>query len=366
MTTTKTKVMNGRDSVKVAVVQKSPKFLDRNASIDRAVAAILEAGAAGAELIAFPEVWLAGYPFWTEGWDTQVGQFVGARQIFHDAAILVPSADTHRLGAAARQANAHVVIGVNEIDPRPGCQTIYNTMLFFNRDGTLMGRHRKLMPTYTERMYWGHGDASDLLTFDTDIGRISGLVCGENLMSLVRSAIMGKGADFHVAIFPGSFKLTGPRLQEPTTTGDFWGYHAARAHALEAGAFVLLASGLQDPADIDPSFPFHNAMNIDWANGGSAVFSPLTTPLVGPVFDTQTILYADCPAVMIKATKAIVDSLGHYSRPDILRLQIRDGAGGWSTVPPMSREDFTQAADANEVSVDAVAEAAAAGGLPVS
>jgi predicted amidohydrolase len=357
--------MNGRDSVKVAVVQKSPKFLNRDVSIDRAVAAILEAGAAGAELIAFPEVWLAGYPFWTEGWDTQASQFVAAQTIFHDAAILVPSDDTDRIGEAARRANANVVMGVNEIDPRPGCQTIYNTILFFNRHGKLMGRHRKLMPTFMERMYWGRGDASDLATFDTDIGRISGLVCGENLMSLVRSAIIGKGADFHVACFPGSFSLEGPRLQEPTAAGNFWGYHAARAHALEAGAFTLLASGIQDPADIDPSFPFHGNMNIDWANGGSAIIAPLSLDLAPPVFNTQTIIYADCPAVMIKAVKAIVDSLGHYSRPDILRLQIRDGGGGWSTVPPMSREDFTRAADAHEVSVDAVAEAAAAGGLPV-
>src|SRR5690606_5773128 len=132
----------------------------------------------------------------------------------------------------------------NELDPRPGVETIYNTLLFIGRDGRLLGRHRKLMPTFTERMFWGSGDGRDLVVFDTDLGRIGGLICGENLMTSARAAMIAQGEHIHVAVFPGSFQLhTGPRLQEPDSTGNFWGHFTTRSHAMEAGAFVLCACG---------------------------------------------------------------------------------------------------------------------------
>src|ERR1700685_3587594 len=155
-------VLGGRDKVKVAIVQKAPVFMDREASVTLAEKLIAEAADGGTDLIVFPEVWLAGYPYWTEGWDSPLQKWVAGRIIFRDAAILAPSEDTERLGAAARKAGAYVVMGCNEIDERPEVSTIYNTLLFFDRDGSLMGRHRKTMPTFTERMFWGLGDASDL------------------------------------------------------------------------------------------------------------------------------------------------------------------------------------------------------------
>jgi predicted amidohydrolase len=200
------------------------------------------------------------------------------------------------------------------------------------------------MPTFMERQFWGMGDADDIVVVDTDIGRISGLICGEHLMTPLRAALIAKGADIHVSVFPGSFSLTqGPRLQEAATaeTNDFWGYYTARSHALEGGCFVLLAVGIQDPADIDPSFPYAGNMNIEWANGGSAIISPLAVPL--PDCDRtfgQTILYGVLPAAYIKATKSIVDTVGHYSRPDILRIQINDEKKGWTTVPADPVEVF--------------------------
>ena len=167
-------VLGGREAVKVAIVQKAPRFLDKEASLTRAETYIAEAAAGGAELIVFPEVWLAGYPYWTEGWDSSLQPWVGGRVAFRDAAVLAPSEDTERLGAAASRANAYVVMGCNEIDPRPEVSTIYNSLLFFDPAGRLMGRHRKTMPTFSERMFWGQGDAADLQVFDTDIGRIGG------------------------------------------------------------------------------------------------------------------------------------------------------------------------------------------------
>ena len=358
-------VLGGRESVKVAIAQVAPVFMDREKSIDKACQVIKEAAAGGAELIVFPEVWLAGYPYWTEGWDSPVGGWIEGRVRWRDAAVLAPSEDTEKLGRAARAANAYVVMGCNELDPRPEVSTVYNTLLYFGRDGSLMGRHRKLMPTFTERMFWGMGDASDLVVFDTDIGRIGGLICGEHVMTLVRAAMIAQGEDFHIAVFPGSFALhTGPQLEEPDKDGFFWGHAAVRHHAFESGSFTISACGYLDDASVPDGFTYKGKMNIGYAHGGSSVIAPLGIPLVPPTFGSQ-IIYAECQAWMIKAIKAIVDTMGHYARPDVLRLMVR-GEAGWRRAGPMpvaaaemlSRDRLKRAADEREVDVDVVEEAA--------
>ncbi len=322
-------VLGGREAVKVAIVQKASRFLDKVASLERAEAYIAEAAALGAELIVFPEVWLAGYPYWTEGWDSSLQSWVGGRVAFRDAAVLAPSEDTERLGAAARRAKAYVVMGCNEIDPRPEVSTIYNTLLFFDPEGRLIGRHRKTMPTFTERLFWGQGDAGDLRVFDTAIGRLGGLICGEHVMTLMRAAMIGLGEDIHIAVFPGAFALhTGPELEEwDADHSSFWGHFSVRAHAMEAGAFVLSACGIIDEKDIPDDFPHKGKMNIRYARGGSSIIAPLGIPLAGPVEGPQ-IVHAELQAWMIKAVKAIVDTAGHYSRPDVVRLIVNDYAPG--------------------------------------
>lgn len=329
MAVTKKSVLGGHESVKVAIVQKAPRFLDREASLERAEAFIAEAAATGASLIVFPEVWLAGYPYWTEGWDSSLQAWVGGRVAFRDAAVLAPSHDTERLGAAARRANAYVVMGCNEIDPRPEVSTIYNTLLFFSPEGRLMGRHRKTMPTFSERLFWGQGDAGDLCVFDTEIGRIGGLICGEHLMTLMRAAMIGLGEEIHVAVFPGAFSLhTGPQLEEwDANHSSFWGHFSVRAHAMEAGAFVLSACGIIDESDIPDDFPHKAKMNIRYARGGSSIIAPLGIPLAGPAEGPQ-IVQAELQAWMIKAVKAIVDTAGHYARPDVVRLVVNDQSPG--------------------------------------
>jgi len=350
-------VLGGRDAVKVAIVQKAPRFLDKEASLARAETYIAEAAAGGAELIVFPEVWLAGYPYWTEGWDSSLQTWAGGRIAFRDAAVLAPSEDTERLGAAARRAGSYVVMGCNEIDPRPEVSTIYNTLLFFDRDGRLMGRHRKTMPTFTERMFWGQGDAADLQVFDTDIGRLGGLICGEHLMTLVRAAMIGLGEEIHVAVFPGAFALhTGPSLEEwDADHRSFWGHASVRAHALEAGAFVLSACGITDESDIPDTFPHKGKMNIRYARGGSSIIAPLGIPLAGPVEGPQ-IVYGNLEAWMIKAWKSIIDTAGHYSRPDIVRLVVNSQSPSRESVVSyrsffenVSPQVLADAADAREV-----------------
>jgi len=323
MSKTRKPVLGGYEKVKVAIAQISSAFLDRDASIARAVVAIGEAARNGAQLVVFSEVWLAGYPFWSEGWDSNLPQWVQGRVAFRDAAILVPSEDTERLGAAARQHGVYVVMGCNEIDGRAESGTIYNSLLFFGPDGGLIGRHRKLMPTFCERQFWGQGDGSDIRVFDTDIGRIGGLICGEHVMTLARAAMIAEGEEIHIAVFPGAFALhTGPRLEELDTSGAFWGHSSVRAHAFEAGAFVLSACGIQDPKDISDEFPHKKTMNISYAQGGSSIIAPLGIPLVEPTFGGK-ILYAELEAWMPKAMSAFIDTVGHYCRPDVFKLLIR-------------------------------------------
>jgi len=343
-------VLGGNDSIKVAIAQISPLWLDREASVVRACAAIAEAAANKAQLIAFPEVWLAGYPYWDESWASDLRDWASARTRFLDAAITVPGEEVERLSQAASAADAYLVMGCNELDSRPGVQTVYNTLLFFGPDGALIGRHRKLIPTHNERMFWGQGGAEDLIVLDTDIGRLGGLICGENLQPLIRAALIQQGEEIHVAAWPGAFDLKkGPRLQEPEDEkpggGDFIGHPLCRAHALEAGAFVVSASGWLDPADVPADFPYKNRMNIEWSGGGSSIIGPLGVPLVGPVYGSQ-ILYAECHAWMIKASKSIVDTIGHYSRPEVLRLQLQR-EGLWGTVSPEPVPELAPVAEGN-------------------
>jgi len=360
------KVLGGHESVRVCIAQVSPVFMDLDASVDRACAAIAEAALNRAQLIVFPEVWLAGYPYWTEGWDSDIQLWAGARKRFYDAALLAPGEQTERIGEALRRANMYCVLGCNEMDPRPGVNTIYNTLLYFSRDGSLMGRHRKLMPTFVERMFWGAGDASDLVVYDTDIGRIGGLICGENAMTPLRAAMIGMGEDFHIAAYPGAFSIhAGPRLQEFNNSGDFWGHFVTRAHAFEAGCHVLCACGYLDPKDVPADFPYKERMHIDWSRGGSQVVGPVGVPLVAPV-EGNRMVYADCEAVHVKVFKAICDSLGHYSRPDAVQVLLRR-KGGWSPVqspylsgpePLINDDELARAADTHDVDVDLVREAA--------
>jgi nitrilase len=364
MTTNTRKVLGGRDVVRICIAQISAAYLDREASVRRAVAAIREAAAGGADLVVFPEAWLAGYPYWTEGWDSGLQAWAGGRLRFVDQAVEVPSEATAAIARAARESNVLVVLGCNEMDPRPGVGTIYNSLLLFGRDGTLLGRHRKLMPTFTERMFWGHGHADDVAVFETDIGRIGMLICGENLMTPLRAAMAAQGEDIHIAVFPGAFALhTGPRLEEWNISGDFWGHFVTRAHSFEAGCFTVCACNYLDPADVPADFPYRDRMNIDYARGGSQLVNPLGVPVTGPV-EGAKLIHAECHAWMIKAVKCIVDTLGHYARPDVVRVQL-NSPDGWRDVgtayasgalPPVAHDDLSRAADAAGIEPQQMAE----------
>jgi predicted amidohydrolase len=343
--------------VKVAVVQTAPIFLDKEATIDLACKKVAEAADNGAELIVFPEAWISGYPYWGEGWESKLEDFSQVRVQFYDNSIIIPSQDTDRLCAAARDANAHVVIGCNEMDARPGVHTIYNTLLFIERSGKILGRHRKVMPTFVERAFWGNGDGSTLVSYETDIGRIGGLICGEHMMTLVRARMILQGEDFHIGVFPGAFALhTGPKLEEADLEGDsFWGHTLTKAHALESGSFVLSSCGYITENDLPEDFPMLETINVDYAHGGSSILSPLGVPLVPPT-SGDTIIYASCQADMIKVWNAVIDTVGHYARPDILSLDYH--ADPYQQIVEIyessKRNDIDRIAEKNEVSVEDV------------
>ncbi len=328
------KVLGGREKVKVAVVQASPVFMDKERTIEKACSLIKDAGSNGAELVAFSEAFIPGYPaYYTMGYETPPQEWTDFMIALQDNSLQIPSEDTAILGEAAKEAGAYVVIGCNELDDRPGSRTVYNCLLFIDKNGEVMGRHRKIMPTYTERIYWGQGDASDIKVFDTDIGRIGGLICWENHMTLVRAAMIHRGEEFHIAVWPGNWKRGEQKLLEADTSpgGINCNIQALiKVHAFEAGAFVLSGCGYLDSDDFPEKW--HGIrdgghINYDWARGGSSIVNPAGRYLAEPNFEKDAILYAECYANQIKAVKAVFDSLGHYSRWDVAQLAIRKE--GW-------------------------------------
>jgi len=325
------KVLGGREKVRVAVAQMAAVFLDKARTVDKACQAILEAGRQGAELITFPEAFVPGYPaVYTGGWESDPKEWSPYMLALQDNALVVGDRETQLLAEACRQARVYAVIGCNELDDRVGSRTLFNSLFFFGRDGELLGRHRKLMPTYTERTYWGWGDASDLFVLDTDIGRIGGLICGENLMVLVKAAMMHRGEEFHIAVWPGAWSGHGhSHIMEPETDphkGSCLIYPLIRSYAIEAQCFVLSASGLLRDGDIPErwqSLKKSPHMNYSWAVGGSAVVNPYGRFIADPTLGEETILYADCHASQIKLSKALFDVLGHYARWDVAQLLVR-------------------------------------------
>lgn len=296
---------------KAAAVMASPVFLDREATTEKACRLIAEAAGQGASLVVFPEAFVPGYPYWiwlmtpTQG----APHFV---ELFKNA-VEIGGPTTRKLGQAARAANAHVVIGINE---REG-GTLYNTLLYLDNRGEVLGRHRKLQPTHVERTVWGRGDGSDLKVFDTGIGKLSGLICWEHTMDLTRYALTAMGEQVHVAAWPGVSGLThNPHSRFFDAVTDA----AARHHALAGQTFVI---NVQSPigADTLERLGLQDRPDMVRCGGGwSAIIGPDGQILSGPLTDKEGILVAEIDLEQIILVKYACDSAGHYARPDVLRL----------------------------------------------
>ena len=298
---------------KAAVVQAAPVFLRKAATIDKACSLISEAGRNGAELIVFPETYIPTYPYWTPEGHGLFGKWIYSWRELLKNSVEIPSKDTDLLCQAAQKANAYVVMGLNERDTLSQ-GTIYNTMLFIDREGNIMGSHRKLMPTAHERLYWGRGDGSGLNVFPTDFGRLSGLVCAENLMGLPKYALFAQGEQIHCAMWPG---WPGGRGGGVKSSIDV----ACRALALEGQVWVLIACGYITEKDVPDDFAHKKSM--EWtAFGGSGIISPHGHYIAGPVYDEEAIIYGEIDMGEIPLAKCALDMVGHYARWDVLSLNL--------------------------------------------
>ena len=292
-----------------AAVQAAPVFLDRDATVDKAVGLLKEAGGQGARLVAFPETFVPTYPDWvwrSSPWADGPSNWY---ERLLDQSVVVPSAATDTLAGAAEKAGCYLSIGVNEREERGS--TLYNTQLWFGPDGALLGKHRKLMPTGGERLVWGMGDGSDLVVFDTELGRLGGLTCWENYMPLARYALYDQGIDVHIA---------------PTwDNSDVW-VPTLRHIAKEGRVFVIGVNfclrGSDIPHDIAGRDELYGAED-DWlAEGNSAIIGPEGEVLAGPLVGEEGIVYAEVDIARARTARRQFDPVGHYARPDIFRLEV--------------------------------------------
>ena len=296
----------------VAAVQAAYVLMDREATLDKTEVLLKEAAAKGADIVAFPEVFIPGTPLWIDAgpiWDGDEAWYA----MLVDQSVVVPGSVTDRLGEAAREANCHVVIGVNERDPQGS--TIYNTVLYFGSDGSLLGKHRKLVPTGSERTVWGMGDGSTLETFSTPIGRIGGLTCWENYMPLARFFLYSQGVDIWFA----------PTLAR----GDGW-IATMRHIAREGRCYVVGVSPCLHEDQIPPDFPNRDKVwlreegdDAEWQEPGNTIIvGPNGEILAGPIRHEEKILYAECELNEVHSARRMFDPTGHYHRPDVFRLGV--------------------------------------------
>jgi nitrilase len=316
--------------IRVGAAQISPFFFDKEKTLEKTCQYIEEAGRLGLDLVVFPEVYFCGYPYWRGGVSVRQSTELAARMI--RSAIRWDGDEATQMAEAAKKAKVNCVIGCNELSDVPGSRTIFNSLIVISREGKVIGRHRKLMPTHSERVYWGMGDASDIRTFELDIGTIGACICYEHHMTLLRAAMAIRGEEIHCALWPGWWRVEGhlgAKVADPESrTCDI--ESAIRQHALENQVFVISSSWYLKEEDI-PS-DLKEVIKYNLAVGGSCIVNPAGIIVEGPVFNRETIVHTEIDMSERDLAKAYFDSLGHYSRPDLLSLRIHDEA--WSPTGP--------------------------------
>jgi nitrilase len=300
--------------VRLAAVQAAPVWLDRSGTIQKACRLIEEAADNGAHIVGFPETFIPCYPDWYHWFMPRSAQSLDFHKSLFKNAVEVPGPTVETIGAAARKTKTTVVIGVNEREPGT-MGTLYNSLLFFGPDGSLLGVHRKLMPTFTERLVHQPGDGSSLVTYPTPFGRIGGLVCGENGNGLARYALLAQQERIHVAAWPAF--AAAPRQIE--------GIHIRmRNMALEGQLFVISACGVLTEACLDAmGLSDEQRKAVAQRGGGSGILGPDGNYMAGPADATEQILYADAGLDRIIDGKLNYDTVGHYNRFDVFTLNVR-------------------------------------------
>ena len=298
---------------RIAIVQQAPVFLDKTKTIEVAVNYIAQAADQGAELVVFTETFIAGYPTWLwrlrPGGDWTLSETLYQRLL--NNAVNVDSDDLQPLCQAANKHGVTVVCGMEERDNKLSQATLYNTVVTIGSDGTLLNKHRKLMPTNPERMVWGFGDATGLKVVDSPAGRIGSLICWENYMPLARYALYAQNVEVYIA---------------PTyDSGEGW-IGSLQHIAREGRCYVIGCGNIMQGSDFPDDFPEKSSLYPDpdeWVNpGDSLVIAPGGEIVAGPLHKEKGMLFCDIDLEQVAVSKRALDVTGHYARPDIFTLRV--------------------------------------------
>lgn len=298
---------------KIAIAQISPVLLNRDKTIEKAIATVAEAAAEGAELVVLPESFISGYPAWI--WRLRPGSDWGSNEKLYarlvESAVDIDSGQLTPLCDSAREHKVTIVCGLNERAHEGSGATIYNCVVTIGPDGAILNRHRKLMPTNPERMVWGFGDGSSLKVVDTPVGRLGTLACWENFMPLARYALYAQGLEVHVA---------------PTYDAGESSLGTMQHIAREGRCWVICAGTALASSDIPADFPDRDKLYPnaeEWINpGDSMVVAPGGEVVAGPLHQQHGLLYAEIDAARVAVAKRALDVAGHYARPDIFTLHV--------------------------------------------
>ncbi|RLV54857.1 carbon-nitrogen hydrolase family protein [Aeromicrobium phragmitis] len=312
--------VNQFTQLRVAAVQAAPVPFDTDATITKLEGLVAEAAGNGAQLVAFGETFVSGFPVWNNVLPPREQHDFQVRLV--ESAIEVPGPETERLGAIARRHGVNLSVGVNEVSP-VSVGTVWNANLMFNSDGMLVNHRRKLVATWSERLAWSHGDGHDLTPVDLDGARVAALICGENTNPLARFAVMAQGEEVHIATYPpawpfdassdrGDYDLTESiRLRSAAHSFEAKVYNIVAATSLDDAMIDLVAKG--DP-DIEKAFRAHPC--------ASMILDPVGHPIAGPLVEDEGILYADIDTRTRIVPKQAHDVVGTYNRMDIFRLEV--------------------------------------------
>ena len=302
-----------RENCKVALVQASPVLFDKDATVKKTILLIEEAGDKGADIIIFPESFIPCYP---RGFS--YGFVVGSRtmegredwKIFYDNSVVVPSKDTDEIGKAAKKVGAYVGIGITERDSR-NC-TLYCTFLIFGPTGEIVGKHRKMKPTGSERLIWGDSHSDSITTVDTEFGTMGSLICWENYMPLARAALYERGVSIYLA---------------PTADNREEWQITMKHIALEGRCFVIGCNQYVNKSMYPNIFNYQSDLDDlpeELCPGGSCIVNPFGKYVVEPIWNREEIAYADLDLGQVPLSRMDFDPSGHYARPDVLELIVHD------------------------------------------
>lgn len=293
---------------RVGIIQATPVLFDAEKTIDKVGEWIQKAAAQNCELVVFPESFIPGYPRGLS-FDTVIGKRGKAGralwQRYWENSVLVPSDWTDQLGEFARAAKIYLVIGITERDAING--SLYCSVLYFDKNGELIGKHRKLKPTGTERLVWAEGDGQDLQVLNTELGRISGLICWENYMPLARMALYEQGIQIYIAPTADARETWQATLQHIACEG--------RCFVMGCNQFVTKSDY---PEDLQAEIAHEPEI---LCRGGSVIISPTGAVIAGPVYDRAEILVADLNLDEVIQAKFDFDPIGHYARPDVFEFK---------------------------------------------